>query len=267
VTAPAPPSESESDREREGHKVPSARVRDQIEAGAFEDRRPEEVLAWAIETFHPRLALSASFGAPEGMVVLDMMHRLEPGSRVFLLDTGRLPQAVYDLVDRVRDRYDKRVEVVFPRAADVQAMVGEKGMNLFYESLEHRKLCCRVRKVEPMRRFVADNLDAYVTGLRRDQGATRAETAVVQIDDSMGGAVKVNPIAAWTQEQVWQYVRRHNVPVNRLHAEGYPSVGCAPCSRAVRAGEDPRAGRWWWERSETKECGLHTDVQEGGSGI
>ena len=245
----------------------SEEIRRQIEDRTFEDWPAEKILAWAIGSFHPRLALSASFGAPEGMALLDMMHAIEPASRVFVLDTGRMHEATYDLIDRVRDRYDKRVEVVFPRADDVEEMVRSKGANLFYESLENRKLCCYVRKVAPMRRYV-QQLDAYVSGLRRDQNLTRADTPKVTIDIGNGGVVKVNPLADWTRDQVWDYVRRHNVPVNRLHKTGYPSVGCSPCTRSVPHGEDERAGRWWWENAETKECGLHvSDEQEQGSGI
>jgi thioredoxin-dependent adenylylsulfate APS reductase len=228
----------------------------------FESWDAQKILTWAVENFHPRLALSASFGAPEGMVLLDMMHRIEPTSRVFVLDTGRLAQPTLDLIDQVRDRYGKPVEVLYPRAEDVQAMVRESGVNLFYESLEKRKLCCRVRKVEPMRRYLAD-LDAYVTGLRRDQNVTRGETPKVLFDQGNRGIVKINPIADWTADEVWQYVRKHDVPVNRLHESGYPSVGCEPCTRAIAPGEDERAGRWWWENPDTKECGLH----EQGGGI
>ena len=227
---------------------------------------PVQILTWAIENYHPRLALSASFGAPEGMALLHMMHEIEPRSRVFVIDTGRLYQATHDLIDRIRDRYDKQVEVLFPDANEVQEMVRSKGMNLFYESLENRKLCCRIRKVEPLKRYLRD-LDAYVTGLRRDQNVTRKETPKVQIDYGNGKVVKINPIADWDNDRVWQYIRKHNVPVNRLHAKGYPSVGCEPCSRAVASGDDPRSGRWWWEDAETRECGLHVSEQEGGSGI
>jgi phosphoadenosine phosphosulfate reductase len=139
-------------------------------------------------------------------------------------------------------------------------------MNLFYESLQKRKLCCHLRKVEPSTRFLAE-LDAYVTGLRREQSLTRGETRKVEVDRANGGILKVNPLVDWSYDDVWQYVRTHNVPVNRLHGQGYPSVGCAPCTRAIQAGEDPRAGRWWWENPETKECGLHADEEIGGSGI
>jgi thioredoxin-dependent adenylylsulfate APS reductase len=238
----------------------------ELTPGQVDSWSPEEILTWAIGKFHPRLALSCSFGNPEGLVLLDMMHRIEPSSRVYVLDTGRLHQATYDLIDRVRDRYDKAVEVVFPDAEAVQAMVRRDGMNLFYESLEKRRLCCGLRKVEPNRRYLA-GLDAYVTGLRRDQGVTRADARRLEVDESAGGLLKINPLVDWSADDVWRYVREHDVPVNRLHAEGFPSVGCAPCTRAVKPGEDPRAGRWWWENPETKECGLHVDEEAGGSGI
>ncbi len=232
----------------------------------MENLSAQEILTWAIKNFHPRLVLSASFGGPEGMVLLDMMHKIDSSSRVFMLDTGRLHQATYDLVDRVRDRYEKRVEVVFPRNEDVAAMVAEKGHNLFYESQENRKLCCRLRKVEPLRRYLAD-VDAYVSGLRRDQNANRAATRKVEFDEAAGGIVKLNPLADWTHEDVSRYVEQHQVPVNRLHRQNYPSVGCEPCTRAVKLGEDPRAGRWWWENDDTRECGIHIGEEEGGSGI
>lgn len=225
-----------------------------------------QILIWAVENFHPRLTISASFGAPEGMALIDMLHAIDRTTRVFVLDTGRLHPATYDLIDRVRDRYDKRVEVIFPNADEVQSMVQEKGMNLFYESHANRKLCCKIRKVLPMRRYLAD-FDAYVTGLRRDQNANRAETRKLEIDSVNGDLVKINPLADWTHERVLDYISDHNVPTNRLHHQGYPSVGCEPCTRAVAAGADPRAGRWWWENDEIKECGLHVQDQTDGSGI
>lgn len=237
-----------------------------IEANEAETLSPQEILTWAIKNFRSGLALSCSFGAPEGLAILDMMHRIDPASRVFVLDTGRIPQATYDLMDRVRDRYGKEIEVLFPQAADVESMVRSKGMNLFYESIEARQLCCRIRKVEPLNRHLA-TLDAWVSGLRRDQNVTRKDTPKVEIDYIHGGLVKFNPIADWSRDDVLAYVKAHNVPINRLHAEGYPSVGCEPCSRAIRPGEDERAGRWWWENPETRECGIHVAEEQEGSGI
>ncbi|MDP6243327.1 MAG: phosphoadenylyl-sulfate reductase [Myxococcota bacterium] len=239
-----------------------------IRSDAAESLTADEILIWCIKNLSPRLSLACSFGAPEGLVLLDMMHRIDPASRVFVLDTGRLPQATYDLIDRVRDRYDKSIEVVFPRAEDVEQLVRTGGLNLFYESVDDRQRCCRARKVEPLRRYLAGaDLGAWVTGLRRDQNVTRVDTPKVEIDTANGGLVKVNPIANWTSDRVHDYVAEHGVPINRLHAEGYPSVGCAPCSRAVKPGDDPRSGRWWWENVDTRECGLHVDEENEGSGI
>lgn len=236
---------------------------------AMESKTAEEILTWAVGQFHPRLTISASFGAPEGMALIHMLHGIDATTRVFVLDTGRLPGATYDLIDRVRDRYDKPVEVVFPDHAEVEAMVREKGMNLFYESPSNRKLCCRVRKVLPMRRHLT-GFDAYVTGLRRDQNANRADARKVEIDSANGDLVKINPLADWTHDRVMDYVREHGVPINRLHEKNYPSIGCEPCTRSVAPGADPRSGRWWWESDDTKECGLHLDddvEQKDGSGI
>ncbi len=226
----------------------------------------QEILGWSLKNFHPNMALACSFGAPEGLAVLDMMHRIEPRSRVFVLDTGRLPQATYDLIDRFRDRYDKPIEVVFPSTEAVQDLVRSRGLNLFYESVAQRELCCRVRKVEPLNRHLA-GLDAWVTGLRRDQTQTRTGARKVEIDSAHGGIVKVNPIADWTPADVQGYIRSNGVPTHRLHAEGYPSVGCDPCTRAVAPGDDPRSGRWWWEQGGNQECGIHLVQEEQGSGI
>jgi phosphoadenosine phosphosulfate reductase len=252
--------------EKNPRKVIDDEVLRVIRSGRAEAWNAEEILTWAIKNFAPRLSLSCSFGAREGMVLLDMMHRIDPRSRVFTLDTGRIPQETYDLMDRVRDRYGIEIEVVFPRARDVEAMVRGQGLNLFYESVEKRQLCCRVRKVEPLARYLA-GVDAWVSGLRREQNVTRADVPKVEIDEAHGGIVKLNPIADWSQEQVLEYVREHNIAVNRLHGEGYPSVGCAPCSRAVGPDDDPRSGRWWWENPETRECGIHVDEEDQGSGI
>jgi phosphoadenosine phosphosulfate reductase len=239
-------------------------VLEYIQSGEAESLSPQEILIWGLKNFGDKIALSCSFGAPEGLVLLDMMHRIDPASRVFVIDTGRLPQATYDLIDRVRDRYDKTVEVIFPAAERVQSMVRDNGLNLFYDSIEKRELCCGVRKVEPLNRFLI-GLDAWVTGLRRDQSSARGKTAKIEVDRAHSGIAKLNPIADWSHEQVLDYVREHEVPINRLHAEGYPSVGCEPCSRSIGPGDDPRSGRWWWENSDLKECGIH--LEERGSGI
>jgi phosphoadenosine phosphosulfate reductase len=217
-------------------------------------KSPQEVLEWALNEFHPNIALAWS-GA-EDIAVADMMIKINPEARIFTLDTGRLNPETYDLIDRVRDKYGIDVEVMFPSSAEVEEMVHSKGMNLFYQSVESRKLCCSVRKVKPLKRILS-SLGAWVTGLRRDQAVTRTALNKVEVDKAFGGIIKVNPIADWSHEDVWDYIRKNDVPYNELHDNGYPSIGCAPCTRVVKAGEDIRAGRWWWESPDTKECGLH----------
>jgi phosphoadenosine phosphosulfate reductase len=233
----------------------------------FDDAPAEEILRWGFTSFAPRIALSASFGSLEGMVLLDLMHRISPAqTRVFTIDTGRLPQETYELMDRVRNRYGIDVEVYFPHAESVEAMVRAHGLNLFYDSVELRQMCCGVRKVEPLARALAE-LDAWITGLRPGQSVTRSEVRAVEIDALHGGRIKLNPLVRWSRQRVMDYVEKHHVPINPLHAQGYPTVGCAPCTRSIQAGEDERAGRWWWESPETRECGLHVAVEEKGSGI
>jgi len=220
----------------------------------FESATPQEVLTWALERFGNGIALAWS-GA-EDVAVLDMMSKIDKNCRVFTLDTGRLNQETYDLIDRVRARYSLNVEVMFPNTAAVENMVRQKGMNLFYESLENRKECCGVRKVEPLNRML-NTLDGWITGLRRTQAVTRGTLNKIEIDNDHGGILKLNPIADWSTQQVFDYIAQNAVPKNILHAQGYPSIGCACCTRAIKEGEDERAGRWWWENPEQKECGLH----------
>jgi len=222
----------------------------EISAGAA----PETVLRWAYETF-PRVAIVASFQA-ESSVLIDMASRVRPDATVITLDTGRLPQQTYDMIDRVRDRYGIDVQVVSPEADDLQQMVGSHGTNLFLKSVEMRRLCCDVRKSQPLARALA-GYDAWVTGLRRQQAETRAQTAVVSPDPEHEGLSKIAPLAAWSKDQVWAYIRENELPYHSLYDLGYTSIGCAPCTRATTPGEDERAGRWWWEQNEVKECGLH----------
>jgi phosphoadenosine phosphosulfate reductase len=220
----------------------------------FADSTPQEVLEWALKELHPSIALAWS-GA-EDVAVVDMMVKINPEARIFTLDTGRLNPETYDVIDRVRDKYNINLEVMFPDSSAVEEMVRESGVNLFYQSVENRKLCCKMRKVQPLRRQLG-TLSAWVTGLRADQAVTRSALKKVEIDDAFGGIIKVNPLAGWSHEDVWNYIRANDVPYNELHDKGYPSIGCAPCTRVVEEGEDIRAGRWWWESPETKECGLH----------
>ena len=215
-----------------------------------------DLLSWSFAKFYPRLALACSFQA-ESSVLIDLIYRLRGADfRVFTLDTGRLNQETYDCMEAIRARYGIEIEVFFPDAGRVEKMVRQNGMNLFYDSIEQRKLCCAVRKVEPLTRALV-GLDCWMTGLRREQAVTRSQAQKVEIDREHGGIVKLNPLADWTSRQIWDYIRQHQLPYNRLHDRGYPSIGCAPCTRAVEPGEDSRAGRWWWEDPETRECGLH----------
>lgn len=238
---------------------------DEFEAGElairFDSEPPEALLAWALERWHPHIALCTSFQA-EGMVILDMAWRIHPHVRVFTVDTGRLPQETYDIIEQVRERYGIAVEVYAPETRQVEAMVSRFGPNLFYRSVEARLLCCKIRKVEPIRR-VLDRLDAWITGLRREQWASRANIRKIEIDHDHGGLAKINPLADWTDEEVWEYIRANDVPYHKLYDQGYTSIGCQPCTRPTRPGEDPRAGRWWWERNAPKECGIHCPLETG----
>ena len=238
--------------------VPGKRLSKEEVASAnatLEKASPQEVLRWALSTFGGSIALAWS-GA-EDVAVLDMMHRIDPkAARAFVLDTGRLNPETYELNDEVQAKYRMRIDILAPDAAAVEKMVAEKGINLFYRSLENRKECCGVRKVEPLNRILK-TLDGWITGLRRTQAVTRGKLSKVEIDFQHDKIVKVNPLADWTTAQVFEYLQANRVPTNKLHSMGYPSIGCAPCTRAVKPGEDERAGRWWWENPESKECGLH----------
>jgi len=175
---------------------------------------------------------------------------------VLTLDTGRLPQETHDLIDRIRARYGIAIELLQPDVAEVKDMVATYGTNLFYQSAELRRRCCEVRKSRPLE-FALRGYDAWITGLRREQSATRAQVRAVTADQLHGGIAKVAPLAAWSKTDVWDYIRANDVPYNSLYESGYTSIGCAPCTRATAKGEDERAGRWWWEQNEVKECGLH----------
>lgn len=223
-------------------------------ASRMEGMTAEEIVRWAVGRYARQMVLASSFGA-EDVVLIDMLMAVDRQARVVTLDTGRLHQETYNVMDAIRERYGLHTEVFFPRADDVQQMVADKGLNLFYHSIENRKLCCGVRKLEPLSRALS-GLDAWMTGLRRDQNVTRTVVEKLEWDESQQ-LIKVNPLADWSWDDVWKYIRTHNVPYNALHDRGFPSIGCAPCTRAIQAGEDLRAGRWWWEHPETKECGLH----------
>ncbi len=220
----------------------------------LEEKSPQQVLEWALSEFHPKISLASSFGA-EDMVLTDMLRKINPDARIFALETGRLHQETYDLMDKAQEKYGD-FEIFYPDTVRLEEMTRSHGLNLFYKSMTLRKLCCEVRKVEPLKRALSD-LDAWITGLRRDQASTRVAVQKVEVDALHNGIIKINPLADQTSEDVWKYIRDNNVLYNALHDNGYPSIGCEPCTRAVKPGEDPRAGRWWWEPREASECGLH----------
>ncbi|MFZ2302273.1 MAG: phosphoadenylyl-sulfate reductase [Gallionella sp.] len=211
------------------------------------------LLQQAVRDFAP-VCFANSLGA-EDMVLTDIIANHHLDIEMFSLDTGRLPQPTYDLMQEVADRYSVPLKVYFPDSAAVERYVAQNGVNGFYDSVESRKSCCFVRKVEPLRRALRGK-KAWVTGLRRDQAVTRGSLEVSAYDADFG-LQKFNPLLEWSNKDVWAYIRQNNVPYNKLHDQFYPSLGCAPCTRSITPGEDIRAGRWWWENPEDKECGLH----------
>jgi len=219
-------------------------------------------LRWAMDTFGPdqglpTLAFASSLGQEDQWLLWNLCQFTEAPEMVhaFTLDTGRLPTETYELLETNRHAFALQVHAYFPESGAVEQMVNNHGVNLFYESLDLRKACCAVRKVAPLKRALAGRR-AWLTGLRQGQAATRAQVHRIEWDESHG-LIKLNPLASWSLADVQKAVEQHEVPVNALHAQGYPSLGCAPCTRAVAPGEDERSGRWWWESADKKECGLH----------
>jgi len=213
------------------------------------------VLTEAVRDYAP-VAFANSLGA-EDMVLTDIIERHHIDIEMFSLDTGRLPQETYDLMQTVRERYKTTLRIYFPNVKQIEAYVAEHGVNGFYQSVDLRKSCCYIRKVEPLRRALQGKR-GWITGIRREQASTRANLRVSAYDMS-NRMQKINPLLEWTHAEVWEYLKHYEVPYNKLHDKFYPSIGCAPCTRAITPGEDIRSGRWWWETPETKECGLHTE--------
>jgi phosphoadenosine phosphosulfate reductase len=214
----------------------------------------EEVLYHFIKNHKDKLAFSTSLGA-EDQVITQMIAGIDPEVYIFTLDTGRLFQQTYDLLDLTQKRYNVNIKVYFPDNKSVEEMVNSKGLNLFYESIENRKLCCQIRKIQPLQRAL-EPVDFWISGLRREQSVTREDNALVEWDN-LNKKIKINPLIDWKSDDLWSYIHRNHVPYNTLHDQGFPSIGCFPCTRAIEPGEDIRAGRWWWEHPEMKECGLH----------
>ena len=223
-------------------------------------KSPQEILKIALETLgEDQLILASSLGA-EDQVLTHMLTTLTPTPRIFVLDTGRLPEETYEVLHLTTKKYAITYEIYTPDTQELETLLREKGPNSFYESVENRKLCCAIRKTHPLKRALA-NCQAWITGLRHEQSPNRADVPTIEWDDAHQ-RIKLNPLANWTNDNVWDYINTHDVPFNYLHKKGYPSIGCAPCTRAITPGEDFRAGRWWWESDRTTECGLHTNEKE-----
>ncbi len=225
----------------------------------LEGSSPREVLKYVIKEYRGKIAQSTSLGA-EDQVLTDMISSIDNKTRIFSLDTGRLFQETYDLIEETNDKYDISIDIYFPDWQKVEEMVREKGINLFYRSVENRKRCCYLRKIEPLNRALK-GVEVWVSGIRKDQTVSRFSTKLVEWDETHK-IIKVNPLLNWTEKQVWEYIRENNVPYNLLHDKGYSSIGCRPCTRALKPGEDFRGGRWWWEEPENKECGLHDTINK-----
>ncbi len=219
---------------------------------------PSEILDIALAWAPGAIAFANSFGL-EDVVLQHMLLNDSDKVETFVLDTGRLPAETYDLIDRWRLRYGLQFKLLSPQSELLEPFVERHGPNAFYESTELRKSCCAIRKLEPLRRALAGK-GAWITGLRKQQSSTRAVLDVFELDQPR--RLKVSPLANWSLDQVWDYIRTHDLPYNKLHDQGYPSLGCAPCTRAIAPGEDIRAGRWWWEVNEHRECGLHFAPKE-----
>ena len=220
----------------------------------FEGQSPDVVLQYFLSGYTGKIALSSSLSI-EDQVLTDLIVKIDPSTRIFTLDTGRLFPETYSLIDKTNIKYDIHLEVLFPDYTEVEKMVKEEGINLFYKGIDQRKACCRVRKLDPLKRAF-QGLEVWVCGLRKEQSVTRQAVKLIEWDEN-NGLIKLNPLINFSEDEVWKYIRKHHVPYNKLHDQGLPSIGCQPCTRAVKPGEDIRAGRWWWENPDQKECGLH----------
>ncbi len=235
-------------------KMPSPRDQVTTYQERLAQASPQELLTVFLRDFPGQVTLASSLGA-EDQVLTHMLTTLTDAPRVFVLDTGRLHEETYEVLHLSMKKYGIAYELFAPDTQELEKLIREKGPNSFYESVENRKLCCAIRKTHPLKRALAD-CKAWVTGLRQEQSANRAAVPSVEWD-AVHERIKLNPLAHWTNDQVWDYINAHDVPFNYLHKKGYPSIGCAPCTRAIQPGEDFRAGRWWWESDRTTECGLH----------
>ena len=218
--------------------------------------KAEEILHEAFKFFNKNVEVAVSFGA-EDVVLIDMVSKLKIELGIFTIDTKRLNKETYDLIKEIKQKYNLKIEILYPNESSVRKMVDAKGVNLFYDSVENRKECCSVRKVAPLKKKL-NSLGGWITGVRSDQNQNRSEFKKVELDENWeNNLIKYNPLVDWSYEQVFDYISKHKVPYNKLHDEGYPSIGCEPCTRAIKKGEDFRSGRWFWEKNGNTECGLH----------
>ena len=218
--------------------------------------KAEEILHEAFKFFNKNVEIAVSFGA-EDVVLIDMVSKLKIDIGIFTIDTKRLNKETYDLIKEIKQKYNLKIEILYPNESSVRKMVDAKGVNLFYDSVENRKECCGVRKVAPLKKKL-NSLGGWITGVRGDQNQNRSDFKKVELDESWeNNLIKYNPLVDWSYEQVFDYISKHKVPYNKLHDEGYPSIGCEPCTRAIKKGEDFRSGRWFWEKNGNTECGLH----------
>lgn len=224
----------------------------------FRGATAEAVLHYFLNDFEGNVTFASSLGA-EDQVLTHLIAGIDKTANIFMLDTGRMFPETYDILARTNQRYGVNINVYFPDSSRVEEMVNSKGINLFYKSIENRKLCCHIRKTEPLRRALKGN-DAWITGLRRSQAITRHDMQTIEWDET-NELIKINPLVDWEHDDIWEFIKQEKIPYNKLHDKGFPSIGCQPCTRAIMPGEDIRAGRWWWENPETKECGLHKKPQ------
>ena len=222
----------------------------------IENKNALELLEWSLDKYHPQIAFASSFGA-EDVVVIDMLCKINSEAKIFTLDTGRLHEETYKVIEDIRNRYKINIDVYFPQTDLVEKLEKEKGLFSFYNNQEDRKKCCYIRKIEPLNRALQE-LKAWITGIRREQVVTRKDMPKHEIDTLHNSIIKINPLTDWTEKDVWDYIRANSLPYNELHDKGFPSIGCAPCTREIKKTESVRAGRWWWEDEAKKECGLHS---------
>ncbi len=220
----------------------------------FKNSDPQKILEYFISNYKKEIAFASSMGL-EDQVLTHFLSKIDKTVRIFTLDTGRLFPETYSLISRTNSHFGINIEIFFPNTTNVEKMVNDNGINLFYESIENRKLCCNIRKIEPLKRAFR-GLKVWICGLRREQAVTRQNMQTVEWDD-VNQLIKINPLINWTEDALWDFIKKQGIPYNKLHNNGFPSIGCQPCTRSIAKGEDIRAGRWWWENPESKECGLH----------